>query len=272
MTDDAKADTARLAVDARNALVDVVAELTAPRLAANWQGKQLVHRTDPPLLEQLHQAVGSNVGGAQTVPGKQKWELTPLDFGALELHGQIDERVRSWLDELGARPGKSVTTSQALTSWLTLWCATAREVADHDRRRRVAEGWVQAIRDKLDPPDRIEITEPCPVCGHEFVTPGLLPGENPADGERVAALNAIGRERSSESHALCSSCSTVWMGGEQMKALALQIDVVGRARCSSRLAGVSCELTRHKRDRHEAVFPWGRQVWRSSEADEVEAS
>ncbi|MCA0332265.1 MAG: hypothetical protein LCI03_20565 [Actinobacteria bacterium] len=226
---------------------------------------------DASLLEQLQEAVGSNLGGGSG-SGRPGRERTPLDLGAFSLMEQIDDRVRAWLDELGARPGKAVSTGQALRSWFTLWCATPREVGDHDRRRHVLEGWVTSIRDKLDPPDRIEITAPCPVCGHEFVTTGLLPGENPADAERVRALNGFGREKAGESFALCAACDAVWSGGQRMRDLAVQIDIVARRQCDSRLAGVRCELSRHKRDRHEAVMPWTgvREIWRAADADQPE--
>jgi hypothetical protein len=215
-------------------LADLVDDLTRPKTVANWQGKRLARRVDPPMLDALQEAVASNVGG--TGSGKPGRERVPLDLGALDLIGAIDERVRAWLDELGARPGRDVTTTQALRSWFVLW--SAGEKAHERQLRAVLEGWVASVGHVLDPPRRIELggsdPVPCPRCGEEWVLNGHRRlGDDEVDVNEAAWARAVAvYEHGSieESFAACAACTTRWEGVDGMRALRIEIDDAEAAR------------------------------------------
>lgn len=216
-------------------LLDAVDELTLPRRTANWIDERLVHRTDPPLLEELRKAIGSDIGG--NGGGKQARERTPIDLAAFQLYDRIDGGIRSWLADLGDRPGRDILPEQALRTWYVLWSARPANAALRNRFQVILDGWADDIRDKLDPPTRIEITAPCPMCGQEWVNIGLKldNGEDdPDDIERVRVLNAVERETLADSYAMCSACDTVWFGVTRMRELRIAIDDAEKARRHAR--------------------------------------
>jgi hypothetical protein len=182
-------------------------------------------RTDPPLLDQLAAAVTSNIGG--TGGGKQARERTPLDIGALTLYEMIDGRIRSWLLDLGAKPGGKITPTDLLRTWYVLWAAGQHPDGLDARHTSILESWATLIRDRLDPPKRIEIQDLCPLCGKEWMNVGLKMADgkdDPNDVERVRVLNAVEREQIQDSYAICSSCSTVWVGVSRMRQLRIALD------------------------------------------------
>jgi hypothetical protein len=192
-----------------------------------WSGGERVvrRRVDAPLLDQLRDAVASSLeSGGGGKPGRER---VPIDVAALTLYEDIDGRIRSWLDELGARPGRDVTPTQALRTWYVMWTAGRHTEGLEDRYQATIEGWAQQVRDKLQPPKRIEITAPCPVCGREWINVGLkLPNgdDDPNDVEMVRVLNAVERETIDDSYAMCQACNTVWVGTGRMRQLRIAID------------------------------------------------
>src|SRR5690554_1967822 len=61
-------------------------------------------RVDPSLLEQLRRAITSDLGGAGG-SARPARERTSLDVAAFGMYEDIDGRVRSWLADVGERPG-----------------------------------------------------------------------------------------------------------------------------------------------------------------------
>jgi len=150
-----------------------------------------------------------------------------MDFGAFALYEDIDGRIRSWMAELGAKPGKHVTPAQMLRTWYTLWNAQIHTDSLTNSYASILEGWADAIKDKLDPPKRIELMAPCPACGAEFVNVGLKladGSDDPDDVERVRVLNAVEREKIEDSFAMCAACNRVWLGVPQMRQLRIWLD------------------------------------------------
>lgn len=199
--------------------------LTKPVTVAEWIGENsdrtLFRRTDPALLEQLRDAVASSLGGSSG-SGKAARERTPIDEGAFSLLEEIDGKARAWLDELGARPGKAVSTVDVLRSWLVMYQAhplprTELEVARFERRIR---SWTTRIVDKLNPPPSFEITAPCPECQVEWLRLGGTRDED----EQMRALVAVIREPVEAAHAQCRSCGARWEGIGGMRALRIAID------------------------------------------------
>lgn len=182
-------------------------------------------RTDPPLLDWLQESIGSNTGGSGG--GKQARERTPIDVGAFTLYEDIDGRIRSWMSELGGKVGKSLTATQILSTWYTLWQGTNPSDGLIEAYANIMEGWADAIRDILDPPKRIEITSACPFCGQEWINVGLKRADgtdDPDDTERVRVLVAVERENMQDSYATCRACDRVWKGTGMMRHLRIAMD------------------------------------------------
>lgn len=222
-----------MTVENQKTLLEAVDALSKQQHVAQWQEevpeqgivRQIRKRVNPPLLEWLAESVGNNIGGGGG--GKAARERTPIDIAALTLYEEIDGRVRSWLDELGARPGKDISSTQALRSWYALWIGRQHTEGLEQAYVNILEKWEQRINDILDPPKRIEITAPCPACGQEFVNIGLKledGTDDPNDIERVRVLNAVERERIEDSFVMCSACDRVWTGVPQMRQLRIWID------------------------------------------------
>jgi hypothetical protein len=211
-------------------LMIAVDALTKPVTVAEWVGDEsapeLFRREDPPLLEQLQAAVTPDLGG-KSGAGKSARERIPLDVTAFTLLEEIDGETRAWLDQLGARPGRALTTAQVIRSWLVMFKAhpmgrTEVEINDHERRIRQ---WVGRIVDLLSPPPTLEITRPCPECGARWVRLGGLVDED----EQMSALIAVAREPFQMSHAQCRGCGTRWEGVHAMKGLSALIDEIDAA-------------------------------------------
>ena len=220
-------------------LLEALDAITKEQHVAQWQeavpekgiDRQIKKRTNPPLLDWLAQSVGNNIGGGGG--GKAARERTPIDIAALTLYEDIDGRVRSWLDELGARPGKDITPTQALRTWYRLWIGGRHNEHLERAYASIIENWETRIKDVLDPPKRIEITAPCPACGKEWINIGLKMADgsdDPDDVERVRVLNAVERENIAESYALCSACERVWVGVPEMRQLRIWIDDIETAK------------------------------------------
>lgn len=222
-----------------NDLLAAVDALSKPQHVAEWQEavpekgieRKIKRRTNPPLLDWLATAVANNIGGDGG--GRPGRERTPIDIGALTLYEEIDGRIRSWLDELGARPGRDVTATQALRTWYALWIGRTRLDGLDDTYRDILRRWESRIEDILDPPKRIEITAPCPACGTEWRNIGLKladGSDDPNDAERVRVLSAVERATLQDSFAVCVACERVWAGVTGMRALRIAIDDAEAAR------------------------------------------
>lgn len=216
-----------------NRLLDAVDALTKPQTFANWIGEpgeqKIVRHTEKPLLDLLDTLIGNNIGSGGA--GKPARERVPVDVSALMLRERIDERVRSWILELGGKPGSQVTMTQLVRSWYVLWISGIH--ADEDRRAGVLEGFEREVRDILDPPKRIELTTPCPFCNQEWVEVGPRQPDgsvHPLDSEIVRTLNAVERESLDQSYAICRACERVWRGIGAMRILRIAMDDADAAR------------------------------------------
>lgn len=168
-------------------------------------GRTINRREDASLLEQLHTAITSSIGGNGS--GQLAHTRTPFDVGALNLHGAIDERVRAWLLMLDAKPGKDLTPSALLTGWHVLYRAGIHTETEDGRYAHILRGWRTAILDILDAPEQIPyIGQACPLCG-ETRARILIAGEV----EDTVALWAFLRPayREEGSYGLCRACRTV---------------------------------------------------------------
>jgi hypothetical protein len=214
------------------AMLKIVDELSAPHtvIVDDLDGKFLGHRQENPLLLKLRNAVGSNIGG-NGGDGKPARERVPIDVSAADLYTDITENIREWYGretdyaEHG-RPLPEVTLRQWYLRFVNRW--RAGEITEDTMwsQIRILESWVRQVRDKLDPPNRIEITAPCPMCGTEWVNiaPKIDGAQDPKDAEMVRVLNAVEAARIDDAYALCRACGTVWKGVSRMRALRIAID------------------------------------------------
>lgn len=198
------------------ALLDLVDQLTKPHRATFWQGTAVRHRLDDSLLEQLRCAVVGDLGGGRGA-SKPARERTPMDVLAFSLLEEVDGRVRSWLIDMGQPHAGGV--GHLLRAWYVVFVRSERDETTIGRHHAVLAGWVKRIRDIIDPPDRIELTDPCPRCGQMWVTRGH--GE---DAESVRALWATYREPQDESDASCQGCGHSWRGITGMRRLRIELD------------------------------------------------
>jgi hypothetical protein len=218
-----------------NELLEAVDALTKPvknavmQHAVESDGKNarpegIRARQDAHLLEQLRQAITSNIGGIGGA-GKAARERTPLDVAAFQLYEAIDGRARAWLLDCGVRPSSAADAAEVIRRWYVLWKVKPKEDAAITAHTAILARWATQIRDLLDPPTKQELTVHCPVCGNMWATIGT--GE---ETESVRALWAFWRENPDDSYALCRSCDKVWAGVGMMRRLRIQIDDVEQAR------------------------------------------
>lgn len=209
-------------------LLDAVDALTKPVTVAEWisdgDKRTLFRRTDPCLLEQLAARIGSSIEGGNGSRSAAR-ERVPIDVGAFTLLEEIDGMVRAWLLDFGARPGRLVSTGEALRSWFVFFQASPREPEEVSRHEGRLWGWVQRVEDIVDPPTVEEVTRPCPSCGERRTVQGS--GE---DAVSVSALRAVWRPSdASSSFAECRACGRKWAGLSGMRALRVAIDDVEMA-------------------------------------------
>lgn len=180
---------------------DTTVEERPEKIASN----RISRRDDPNLLEQLHAAVTSSIGGNGS--GQLAHTRTPFDVGALNLYGAIDERIRAWFLMLDGKPGKDLTLTQLLRSWHRLRNATTFTDDDNDRYASILTGWKTAILDILDPPEQIPyMGQACPICNNTRARVEIA-----GEVEDTVALWAFLRPeyRDEGSYGLCRACRTV---------------------------------------------------------------
>lgn len=168
-------------------------------------GNRISRRDDPNLLEQLHTAVTSSIGGNGS--GQLAHTRTPFDVGALNLYGAIDERVRAWFLMLERKPGKDLTLTELLRSWHRLRRAALFTDEEDDRFASVLTGWRTAILDILDPPEQIPyMGQACPLCSNTRARVEIA-----GEVQDTVALWAFLRPeyRDEGSYGLCRACRTV---------------------------------------------------------------
>lgn len=160
---------------------------------------------DAPLLDQLEARIGSTLGDRGT--SGVRVGGSPIDLAAFSLHRKIDKKIREWMTDLGATPGKGLSLAQLLRSWYTLRLSTFTPVGEDDRLRVRLDGWQTEIRDILDPPEQIPYRgQACPICGETRVVK-VVEG----DAADTVALWAFLRPayRDEGSYGVCRACDTV---------------------------------------------------------------
>lgn len=204
-------------------LLDAIDAITKPVAVANWipnkdGEKEIVRREDPPLLTQLKSAISSNIGSGGGA-GRAARERTPLDVGAFQLYETIDGRVRAWMVDAGQGAQSRTEVGQVLRAWYVVWTAKNPYEQLVIAHTKIITGWAASIRDILDPPTKLEITDPCPICGQMWGTTGEGESE-----ESTRALWAFLRPDETTSYGLCTACDKVWNGVAGLRRMRIAID------------------------------------------------
>lgn len=185
---------------------------TRTKVIQDGDGQQSVAIvTHAPLLTQLAEAVTSAIGsggGGGTATG------SVLNGEALYRVSLIRSAILSWSHMLKVAPVKDLV--QSLELWADAFSRTEGEPTFYIRQM---EGWAELIKNLLDPPNRLEVTEPCPVClADEF---------KDAEGNtlKFPVIIEFRRDRPGEARGLCRSCDEVWQGEQEIRRLRWDIGV-----------------------------------------------
>lgn len=151
-----------------------------------------------PLLTQLNEAVTSAIGsggGGGTATG------SVLNDAAFGESFKIRAAIGDWLRIEGVRPTRNMVTD--LEAWAAAFVRTEKGPAFYIR---TMESWAELITNLLDPPTRLELTEPCPVCKQDQY----------ADAEgralRFPVVIEFRRDRPGEARGTCRACDKLWTG------------------------------------------------------------
>jgi hypothetical protein len=201
-------------------LLEAIDALTKPQRLADWvesDGQRALYaRTHEPLLEQLRQAIASNVG-EKSAQGGQTSTRSLIDVGAFTLYEEIDGVARGWVLEVGGRAGRNFSALDVLRAWFVLY--SVRERLDIEERISRLRGWAARIGDLLSPPTKQELRRPCPSCSKSWAVLGR--GE---ETQRVSALEYTIRDGLEACYVECRSCGSRWSGAYQLRALRVLID------------------------------------------------
>lgn len=175
-----------------------------------------------PLLQMLRDAV---VGGIGSHAGSSSArERIPFDAGALALFDSINGQVNSWYSEL-PEPIEERYLWQRLGDWYRAYenrrrAGKVSDVEEHDTLRLV-EGWRRSVEAMFDPPQTVEVTDACPMCGGRYAI-------DTKTGDRITALiieyRELGLETLDKATGLCRSCLAVWRGSHGLREMRWDID------------------------------------------------
>jgi hypothetical protein len=123
---------------------------------------KVVTVTDEALLEQIDNAIRSNMGGS-TPGGSDPRTRSILNIGAFNVVQAIADKVHMW-----ARMAGSVIDKESLPKTLEAWHAKfiAHPWDINDAvHTKIMRGWAAQIQATLAPPREKDLPDPCPACG-----------------------------------------------------------------------------------------------------------
>ena len=138
-------------------LLEAVDQLTKPTRTKVIQGDHVTTVVHEPLLVQLEQAVTSaigNGGGGGSATG------SVLNDEALQRLFIIRSQLSGWCRDVDVRPTRTDAVKD-LRAWYINFMGTN---VDPDFYTRTLNGWAATIRELIDPPKRVPLRDPCPVC------------------------------------------------------------------------------------------------------------
>jgi hypothetical protein len=173
------------------------------------------------LLKQLREAVSSSM--AHSANKVSASERNILDADAMDKLEQVENIARKLYSSVtAAKPFP--TAEQNLRQWFIGFSnlhrsgKVSREVLDQKSSR--LRSVVAMIDDKLNPPESIEITSPCPRCEKLWVKTDELSWARAITVQsRVAVYSSL-----DNATATCRGCGATWIHGQGMRQLRWEID------------------------------------------------
>jgi hypothetical protein len=209
-------------------LHDVVDKLTIGQSTTILQefenGKRATKVTIPPLIELLRESISSSSSGAGG--GSLPDERNVLDSDAAEKYDRIVSNILSAF-RMATTAKPFASPEQNLRQWfIAISNAHRAGKVNDDELFKWANRWgrwERTIDDKLFPPTTLEVTSPCPLCGHRWATnsdgdsiPAIIVEYRKPQSERINSL--------SKSFAKCRHCETVWRGDTRLRFLVYSMD------------------------------------------------
>lgn len=167
--------------------------------------------THAPLLVQLSEAVTSATGKGG---GGGNSANDVLNGDALYKVSLIRAAIGSWLHIEGLVTQRNLITD--LEAWAAAFIRTEKDASFYLRQM---EAWEALILALLDPPNRLEITEPCPVCLKDEFT------DSEGRTLKFPVIIEFRRDRPGEARGLCRSCDEVWAGEREIRRLRWDIGI-----------------------------------------------
>lgn len=169
-----------------------------------------------PLLQQLNDAITSAIGRGGG-GGNSAGDV--LNGEALYRMMQIRPEIEAWCRMVKVQVSRDMVAD--LRRWFDIYRHGDQETSSFHLHR--LNGWAKQITDLLDPPKRLEVTQPCPVCGaHKYTDQdgNALPFPVVIEYRRETPLAATG---------LCRACEHVWVGERELRQLRWELDAQGGA-------------------------------------------
>jgi hypothetical protein len=170
--------------------------------------------TRDPLLTQLRDAVNpsanNNAGSASLQSAR-----SIIDSDALLEYSKMASAIGDWCRQM-----KVERTRDPIVDLRRWYVAYDREGDQPDWYRNELQRWAHVIRNHLEPPKRMEVTTPCPVCGKRTWTD--------AEGNELLFPIMVEYKATDEGsikpNALCRACDTVWRGYDAVAELADELN------------------------------------------------
>lgn len=200
-------------------LLDAVDALTLPTTVKVIQGpgKPTVI-THQPLLTQLQAAVAAGTDRSSNASPAR--ERMPLNAEAMRIEGEVSGELTRWqLRQSGSI--RFDTLAGRLRSWYAVYIGAVRSEHTDLQYERILTGWHKEIMAMFDPPTRLEITAPCPLCDARVWF-------EPQTGNQVTAVVVeymeVGAATLEKASGLCRACGVVWKGSSALRELRWLID------------------------------------------------
>lgn len=209
---------------ARPTLLDSVDALSLPTTVKVIQGdgRPTVIR-HAPLLTQLQAAVAGDIGAhAGASPSRER---IPVNVDALRLVSDVSSQLGRWQFRL-SRPARFDTLAGRLRAWYAGYIGTVRSEHTDLQYERILTGWHRQITNLFDPPTRLEITAPCPLCSERV---WLEPGTGNQSASIVVEYLEVGAATLDEARGWCRACGAVWRGRSGLRELRWLIEVAEAA-------------------------------------------
>jgi len=202
------------------ALLDAVDALTLPTTARVDQGGG--HPTvikHAPLLDQLEAAVAGGIGSHAGASAYR--ERMPLNADAMRLIDDVSSVVMVWHLRLSSSV-RFGSLAVRVRAWYVLHLGSVTSEHTDKAYAGVLEGWQKEVEALFDPPTRLEVTAPCPMCGVRRSTDERTGQEGSAV---VIEYREVGALTLDEAVGSCRACEVVWKGRSALRELRWLIEV-----------------------------------------------